>query len=193
MLRQRAGPTWTAALAAVFGGTGVLLRRMRREMLREGRFRPGTAVSVYAAYAVHAATVATAARQRRLALPVPRLPALGAGASLAVVGVGLCAGGLRRFGSAGQVSGTEPGELVVRGVYRYSRNPQYLGLSLVLAGTGLGSRSGSVLLHTAGVGLVFRSWVRVEERHLARQFGRPYRQYVDTTHRWLGVPAGNDP
>ncbi|WP_218160477.1 methyltransferase family protein [Amycolatopsis marina] len=189
MSRQRAGPAWTVALAAVYGGTGVLLRRMRREMLREGRFRPGTAVAVYAAYAVHAAAVGAVARRRRLALPVSRLPALGAGAGLASVGLGLCAGGLRRFGSAGQVSGTESGELVVRGVYRYSRNPQYLGLSLVLAGTGLAWRSGSVLLYTAGVGLVFRSWVRVEERHLVLQFGRPYRQYVGATHRWLGVPA----
>ncbi|WP_162830238.1 methyltransferase family protein [Amycolatopsis palatopharyngis] len=189
MFRQRAGPAWTVALAAVFGGTGVLLRRMRREMLGEGRFRRGTAVAVYAAYGVHAAALVAAARQRRLALPVPRLPALWAGVGLAGVGLGLCAGGLRRFGSAGQISGTEPGELVVRGVYRYSRNPQYLGLSLILAGAGLAGRNGSVLLYTAGAGLVFRSWVRVEERHLVHQFGRPYRQYADATHRWLGVPA----
>lgn len=191
MSRCSAGFRWMASLAAVYGGTAALLGRMRREMLHDGRFRKGTAVAVYVAYAAHGAVVAVAVRQRRPAVPLPRRAARVGGAFLVAVGAGLSVAGMRRFGDAAQVSGVRPGDLSTGGVYRYSRNPQYLGAGLALAGAGLAFRNGLVLLQVVGSGLVFRWWVRVEERHLEQYFGASYRRYLNTTNRWLGRPAGS--
>lgn len=148
-------------------------------------------MAVYTAYAAHGTVVAAAVRQRRLAVPLPRHAAQVGGAFVAAAGAGLSVAGMRRFGDTAQVSGTRTGDFAAGGVYRYSRNPQYLGALLALAGAGLVARNGLVLLTVIGNGLVFRWWVRVEERHLEQHFGMPCRRYLNTTNRWLGRPVAD--
>ena len=57
-------------------------------------------------------------------------------AALIIAGIGISVAGKRQFQRIGTNVYTfeEPGELVSEGLYRFSRNPMYLGL--VLAGTG---------------------------------------------------------
>ncbi len=135
--------------ALALGATGAFtlptLRRMRREFEAVGELSPPTVAAMYACYVAHATATAQAARHRTGALPLPSRLAVGAGAVLVAGGTALCVAGMRRFAGAGQISGTDVGELTTGGLYRHTRNPQYTGYIAVLAGVGLARRSGSVL------------------------------------------------
>jgi protein-S-isoprenylcysteine O-methyltransferase Ste14 len=74
---------------------------------------------------------------------------------------------------------------VTDGVYRRTRNPQYLGYALALGGGALNRRSALGLLLTAAIAGVFAWWVPVEERHLIRLHGARYAEYLKSTRRWL--------
>ena len=171
-----------------------LLARMRRDLLDRGALRPTTVVAMYAAYGVHAATTAAALRARWLPLPLPQRAARLSGGTLTAVGAGLCVLGMRRFAGPGQVSGTQAGPLVTGGVYRYSRNPQYLGYVAALTGAAAVRRSGGSLALAAAAGAIYAAWVPVEEEHLTRTLGESYRRYRRRTARWLAWPsaAGSD-
>jgi protein-S-isoprenylcysteine O-methyltransferase Ste14 len=78
-----------------------------------------------------------------------------------------------------------PKTLVVRGLYRYVRNPMYVGVLLVIAGWALLSRGGSVMVYGASVALAFHLFVvLVEEPILRGTFGASYADYCRTVHRW---------
>lgn len=127
---------------AITGLAPVLLGRMRRELLRDGRLSAPTVTAMYAAYALHGLAVAVSAWRQSAPLQ-PRAAVVGA--PLAVAGSGLVVAGMSRFVGPGQVSGTQVGELATGGVYRFTRNPQYAGYVLALVGLGLARRSGAVV------------------------------------------------
>ena len=86
-----------------------------------------------------------------------------------------------------------PKYLVVRGLYRYSRNPMYIGILAVVSGWIV--RYGSVRLafYGAVVATVFHGFTRLyEEPHLARVFGHEYASYRERVGRWLPRPP-HDP
>ena len=99
--------------------------------------------------------------------------------------------GMSRFDSAAQLSGTDTGTLHERGIYRYSRNPQYLGAVVGLAGISLATRSGLAALLTAGVLATYRRWIPSEERVLQRTFD-DYDRYAANVPRWFGRPVPDD-
>ena len=79
-----------------------------------------------------------------------------------------------------------PKRLVVRGLYRYSRNPMYVGLLTLVAGWAI--LFGSVVMVGYGVFLFTFFWLFVhfyEERHLATEFGDEYQAYMAQVGRWL--------
>lgn len=178
-------PVLTIGLGVVAGAATVLLRRMRADIRRGGRLRPSTAAAMYAGYAAHA--VATAAALTRADLNLPNRTARSVGTPLAATGAMLCLAGLRRFASPGQVSGTADGPLVTSGVYRISRNPQYAGYLLLLAGMATVRRSSAALAFAGMLGVVYREWIRTEEHHLHRRFGADYDRYRRGTPRWLDL------
>jgi protein-S-isoprenylcysteine O-methyltransferase Ste14 len=165
-----------------------LLARMRGELLDQGSLQPTTVVAMYVAYGVHAAATAVSLRSRWLELPAPRRAARLSGAVLAAGGTGLCVLGMRRFAGPGQVGGTRAGPVETGGVYRYSRNPQYLGYVAALTGVAVARRSGASLILAAAAGAIYAVWVPVEEEHLTGTFGESYRRYRRGTARWLGRP-----
>ena len=79
-----------------------------------------------------------------------------------------------------------PKKLVVRGIYRHTRNPMMLGVWCVLLGESL--LFGSVpillwfLLFVLGCVLLIPLW---EEPDLMRRFGQPYRVYTENVPRWI--------
>jgi len=103
---------------------------------------------------------------------------------LGVVLFGLC---LRRF--AGEGDGTlapwdPPRELVVRGPYRYVRNPMITGVILVLLGEGLVLRSLALLGWAAFFTALNLLYIPlVEEPGLERRFGDSYRRYCANVPR----------
>ena len=106
------------------------------------------------------------------------------------MGVGLFAAG-GSFGWMGfrslgpEISLGIPGELQVRGPYRISRNPQYVGAVGVLAGLALLSNSLIVLLAVAPWCLWFWLAPLAEEPWLQSLLGDPYASYAATTKRYL--------
>jgi len=76
--------------------------------------------------------------------------------------------------------------LVTHGVYRFTRNPMYLGLILVLAGVAvlLGSIGAFVPLPLF-VWIIECGYIRAEERFLAEIFGDDYARYMQAVRRWL--------
>jgi len=80
----------------------------------------------------------------------------------------------------------ESSALVQDGLYRYSRNPMYLGMLLVLAGTAVWL--GHVLPFAAlpvFMAVVSRQTIRHEEEALEAHFGDAYRAYRQRVRRWL--------
>jgi protein-S-isoprenylcysteine O-methyltransferase Ste14 len=83
-----------------------------------------------------------------------------------------------------------PTELVVTGLYRYVRNPMYVGGLLVLIGEAMFLRTWACLGYALGwLAIVHVNVVWHEERYLARRFGDSYRRYQSSVHRWIpGLP-----
>ena len=79
-----------------------------------------------------------------------------------------------------------PKRLVIRGLYRYSRNPMYVGLITLVAGWAI--LFGSITLVGYGVFLFvfFSVFVHFyEEPHLSQEFGDEYEAYKAQVGRWL--------
>ena len=84
-----------------------------------------------------------------------------------------------------------PRELVVAGLYRYVRNPQYVGVVLVVVGEAV--LSGRVVLfgYAALMAIGYHLFVRYyEEPTLGRVFGEAYARYREAVPRWLPRRAG---
>ena len=81
---------------------------------------------------------------------------------------------------------TPPTELVVVGLYRFSRNPMYIAVTLVLLGWASAFGSMELLAYAAAVVLAFHfRVVNGEEPWLARTHGSRWEQYKRRVPRWL--------
>jgi protein-S-isoprenylcysteine O-methyltransferase Ste14 len=79
-----------------------------------------------------------------------------------------------------------PKELVVRGLYRYVRNPMYVGVLTLLLGETLFFASRALLEYTGLLFLIFHLFVLLyEEPALKRKFGESYQRYCETVPRWI--------
>jgi protein-S-isoprenylcysteine O-methyltransferase Ste14 len=163
-----------------------LLSRMADDMERHGSLRRSTAAAMYTAYAAHTALTGWALVGRGAPLPLAPVAARVAGAGLSAVGGGACVAGMSRFAGVDTVSGTSNQTLLTTGIYRYSRNPQYLGYLTSLVGVSLARRSGAGLASTAVLAAIYAAWIPVEEAHLTRLSGEPYTRYAERTRRWWG-------
>ena len=76
--------------------------------------------------------------------------------------------------------------IVTSGPYRLTRNPGYLGMTLVCAGIAV--LTGALWVFVAlvpAVILIDRGVIKREERYLEAKFGEEYRRYTTRTRRWL--------
>jgi protein-S-isoprenylcysteine O-methyltransferase Ste14 len=93
------------------------------------------------------------------------------------------------FASAGQGTPAPidpPRNLVDRGLYRFVRNPRYVGVLLILAGEGIAFRSLRILYYALFVWLFFHLFVVFyEEPALKRKFGASYEEYLSRVPRWV--------
>jgi protein-S-isoprenylcysteine O-methyltransferase Ste14 len=79
-----------------------------------------------------------------------------------------------------------PKELVVRGLYRYTRNPMYVGVLSILLGEALIFGSKRLFEYTAVVFGFFYLFVLLYEEPILRQkFGESYQAYCRAVPRWL--------
>ena len=76
--------------------------------------------------------------------------------------------------------------LVSSGIYRYTRNPMYLGMALVLLGWGVWlSNPASLIGLFAFVAYMNRFQIGPEERALAALFGEAFADYQARVRRWI--------
>ncbi|MFQ5415927.1 MAG: methyltransferase family protein [Myxococcota bacterium] len=79
-----------------------------------------------------------------------------------------------------------PKKLVVRGLYRYTRNPMYLGVLTVIGAWAVYFQSARLVVYGAAVFACFQLFIRrYEEPHLTRAFPGEYASYRDAVGRWL--------
>jgi protein-S-isoprenylcysteine O-methyltransferase Ste14 len=130
----------------------------------------------------------------RWVLPMDLVPGLGwwprqwLGGVIILAGVAAvvdCARRFRRAGTAVQTS--HPTSLIVDvGLYRYSRNPIYLGLSAVHLGVAVADNNAWLPILLVPVLLILRYGVVArEEAYLERKFGPVYLAYKTRVRRWL--------
>ena len=125
---------------------------------------------------------------RRVPTGLPRPSRLGVAVVLLVAAIVLLAGALRRFRLAR--TNPEPWKpattVVADGVYRYTRNPMYLGMTLIYLALALATDSGvALLLAPALLAVVQVGVIAREERYLEAKFGDDYRRYRASVRRWL--------
>jgi len=108
------------------------------------------------------------------------------GIAAGVVLLGACVWEFARTGR-GTLSPVDPPRvLVVRGLYRYVRNPMYLSVTLIVLGEVLLTGSRALLGYWSVWFVAVNLFViGFEEPTLRRQFGGTYRQYAEVVGRWI--------
>jgi protein-S-isoprenylcysteine O-methyltransferase Ste14 len=111
-----------------------------------------------------------------------------AGILLLIAGLGIASWHARLFHRLNTNINTFklPDKLVTAGLYRYTRNPMYLGFLMGLMGIAwlLGSLSPWVWVVVFFI-VTDRWYIGVEENMLLQEFGDEYRQYQQAVRRWL--------
>ena len=123
--------------------------------------------------------------------PTPFLPrglSRALGWPLVVSGLGLGLWGFREMRRAGtNVDPYRPTTAIVeKGPYGFTRNPLYVGMTLVYSG--LSARANALpaaLLLPAILHVVDRGVIKREERYLERKFGDEYLRYKGRVRRWV--------
>jgi protein-S-isoprenylcysteine O-methyltransferase Ste14 len=118
-----------------------------------------------------------------------RSPGQPVGLVFIAAGVGLLISCIVEFARSGR--GTlspvdPPRQLVVRGLYRYVRNPMYLSVTAILLGEVLLTGSRALAIYWLIWFVVVNAFVvGYEEPTLRVQFGESYEEYLRTVGRWI--------
>ncbi len=121
-------------------------------------------------------------------LPGPRPAQLVVGALFAVGAIALAGAAIGLFKKSGQdpAPWMPSPSLVLQGPYRFTRNPMYVGMTLMQIAIGFFLGNLWVVL-LAALSLVIVHYLAVlpEEAYLDEKFGEPYRQYKKQVRRYL--------
>jgi protein-S-isoprenylcysteine O-methyltransferase Ste14 len=117
------------------------------------------------------------------------------GRACAAGAVALCGGAVallgvvafRRAGTTVNPLQPQQASSVVRqGIYRFSRNPQYLGMLLALAGLAIYLANAAALVFLPAFVLYLnRFQIAPEEQVLTRLYGEAYTTYMRSVRRWI--------
>jgi protein-S-isoprenylcysteine O-methyltransferase Ste14 len=80
---------------------------------------------------------------------------------------------------------TPVGEPVVNGPYRVSRNPQWLGLFLVLLGSAIATGIWLYMGIVVVVGIIYHIQILDEEEACMKKYGESYRKYMNRIPRYF--------
>lgn len=100
----------------------------------------------------------------------------------------VCAREFARSGHGTPAPYDPPRVLVTSGMYRFSRNPMYVGVVTAIFGQALGFRSRDAAIYGVVVALMFQiAIVLYEEPRLTKVFGEAYLDYKKRVPRWVGL------
>jgi len=110
------------------------------------------------------------------------------GLALFLVGIALPLTAATRFRAAG--THVRPWKaataLVTSGIYRYTRNPMYLGMALIYVSFSVFADSViALILLLPLLAVITYGVISREERYLEVKFGAPYREYKGKVRRWI--------
>jgi protein-S-isoprenylcysteine O-methyltransferase Ste14 len=84
---------------------------------------------------------------------------------------------------------TSPKDRVItEGLYRFTRNPTYIGMILMQTGLGIACSSWLYLLLTVVLIILLNANLPAEERYCLHRYGDDYLKYKNKTPRWLAIP-----
>jgi protein-S-isoprenylcysteine O-methyltransferase Ste14 len=120
------------------------------------------------------------------AYPQLRIVAMGMG----IVGAGITGLAMLSFWRAqttpNPMKPSSASFLVTSGIYRFTRNPMYLGLALLLIGWALYLANVLAFLFLPAFTLYMnRFQIKPEERALTDRFGQTYLEYASRVNRWI--------
>jgi protein-S-isoprenylcysteine O-methyltransferase Ste14 len=120
--------------------------------------------------------------------PVARVLSAGGGGLLLLAGIGLVVSARIFFSRTGQnpMPWKPSPTLILQGPYRFTRNPMYVGVTLVVLGIGLAFNNLWISLFALpALGIVHLIAVLPEERYLSEKFGESYREYLARVRRYI--------
>ncbi len=81
----------------------------------------------------------------------------------------------------------DPDKLITQGVFKYSRNPMYLGFVIALTGFAIlfGLSYSSLALVVIFVVITDRWYIAFEERKMHEKFSCDYQRYCEQVRRWI--------
>ena len=80
---------------------------------------------------------------------------------------------------------------ITKGVYNISRNPMYVGNFFANVGITMACLSWVFLLVTIVAIILENNIVTGEEITCLKLYGDSYREYMNRTSRWIGIPRSN--
>ena len=110
------------------------------------------------------------------------------GLVLIFVGFAVAFSGARQFNRAGTNIKTfdDPTLLVTDGLFGWSRNPMYLGLTVFLIGLAIMLETLLPFSGAVAFAVITDRWyIKFEEQALRRKFGESYETYARRTRRWF--------
>jgi protein-S-isoprenylcysteine O-methyltransferase Ste14 len=128
-------------------------------------------------------------RWRVTPMPAAYLPVRLLGGVMILAGLALVIENFARFALEGRGTPAPPmptERLVVRGAYRFTRNPMYVAVLAIILGQVLLFASWPLLVYGAVIALAFHLFVIFyEEPTLARTHGAEYEAYRSAVPRWI--------
>jgi protein-S-isoprenylcysteine O-methyltransferase Ste14 len=104
------------------------------------------------------------------------------GLAVFIIGLAILVIATVNFGSA------PDGKPATKGMYRLSRHPLYLSSFIIYLATSIATASWLFFV----LGIINGIWIAIEvsaeERYCLKKYGDVYREYMDRTPRWLGLP-----
>lgn len=157
------------------------------EYQRDGKLSAIGAILHVAMYAAHGMLTGFLAWGWRWDAPPPG-PLAWPGYILMALGLLGTFAGMDFFRQFGRWVGSDLPGLRTEGLYRYSRNPQFVAYGLLLIGFAVAWPQPRVLIGLAAYVLLVFLVARIEEEHLEQVYGQEYRDYCARVPRFVGWP-----
>jgi protein-S-isoprenylcysteine O-methyltransferase Ste14 len=83
--------------------------------------------------------------------------------------------------------GTPADQLITKGAYQFSRHPMYVATFFICLGAGTATGSWLFIFFSIIMAFCFYQEALIEERYCLNRYGNAYREYMESTPRWIGV------
>jgi len=111
------------------------------------------------------------------------------GLPFVLIGVGISSWNSRLFSKlqTNIMTFDEPDILVMEGMYKYTRNPMYLGFVLALFGTAILFQGSffSFIIVLLFFDITNCWYIKYEEKRMKSKFGKSYETYCENVRRWI--------